>query len=231
MVLTCKIFLVRKENNLNILTMKLKGFKRELEEEVGGGRVKLVTEIRDLKINDKGLTGYLYRDYIFKYFFRGETKFAVATRKTKFIFHIYNEELYLVVFDKKIRANAVSNNLREALLLEPGGIVEAKITHETLKTLHEENPEATKVIFFDDVDIPNINKLSLYGPSLRDTSLYNEYLSHGKLWYVVFQEKSQEIVLGVTRNSVVTVFSKIDEETFEDYVLRKIIPLTKQEAS
>ncbi len=231
MVLTCKIFLVRKENNLNILTMKLKGFKRELEEEVGGGRVKLVTEIRDLKINDKGLTGYLYKDYIFKYFFRGETKFAVATRKTKFIFHIYDEELYLVVFDKKIRANAVSNNLREALLLEPGGIVEAKITHETLKTLHEENPEATKVIFFDDVDIPNINKLSLYGPSLRDTSLYNEYLSHGKLWYVVFQEKSQEIVLGVTRNSVVTVFSKIDEETFEDYVLRKIIPLTKQEAS
>ena len=47
------------------------------------------------------------------------------------------------------------------------------------------NPEDTKVTFFDNVDIPNINKLSLYGPDLVGTSLFEDYgnaVTYGTLW-------------------------------------------------
>jgi hypothetical protein len=56
-----------------------------------------------------------------------------------------------------------------------GVVVEARILPETLKEFHLNNLEDTKVIFFENMDIPNINKLSLYGPDIAGTSLFEEY--------------------------------------------------------
>jgi len=96
---------------------------------------------------------------------------------------------------------------------------------ETLRRFHEANPEDTKVIFFDGVDIPNINKLSLYGSGLADTSLYNDYLSHGAIWYIVFKSRRYGIVAGVTRSSVVTSFSEIQTPEFLGYIKEEVFPL------
>ena len=78
------------------------------------------------------------------------------------------------------------------------------------------------MVFFEDVDIPNVNKLSLYGSTLSTTSLYNEYLSHGKIWYIVVRSKKHDIVVGLTRDGVVTVFSRIDIPDFIDFVLTEV---------
>jgi len=60
---------------------------------------------------------------------------------------------------------------------------------------------------------------------LGDTSLYVDHLKHGKIWYVVLRSKRHGTVVGVTRNGVVTIFSKAKKEDFIDYVKDEIIGL------
>ena len=97
--------------------------------------------------------------------------------------------MFLSVFDKKSRANNIANEMSKALFMSLGQIVEARIQPETLKRFHEENFEMTKILFFDDIDLPNISKLSLYGEGLGSTTLYNDYLTHGKIWYAVVKSQ------------------------------------------
>ncbi|TEU15223.1 MAG: hypothetical protein E3I12_00640 [Hadesarchaea archaeon] len=126
---------------------------------------------------------------------------------------------------KKLLTDYVANKLSEILFIKTGAIVETKITHETLKNLHESNPRATKLIWFDEVDIPNVGKLALAGSALADTKLYRDYLEHGKIWYVVFGIQKRGLVVGMTRNCVVTLFSGIEQREFVDYVLDEVLPL------
>ncbi|MBI4362416.1 MAG: hypothetical protein HY558_04500 [Euryarchaeota archaeon] len=231
MVLAGKLFKLAEEAEPATLARKLKDFRREEQAEVDGKPVPLVTEIQELKRDPGMLTGFLCRDYVFTVRYRdvpvpvqatSRVKFALLPRKTK-----KSEETLLLVLDKKHRANAVAALFAEVAL---AGIVEARIPHETLKGLHESNPEATKVIFFDDIDIPNISKLSLYGHALAQTKLYTEYLKHGKIWYVVFENPprgpgGRPLTVGITRNSIVTLFSRVEEPEFMDYVREEVLPL------
>lgn len=105
------------------------------------------------------------------------------------------------------------------------GRFQARLSNETLKELHESNPQATKLIWFDDVDIPSVEKLCLAGSGLANTKLYHDYLQHGKIWYVVFEVQKRGIVVGITRNCVVTLFSKSTIEDFINYILEDFLKL------
>jgi hypothetical protein len=128
---------------------------------------------------------------------------------------------------KKLLTNHVANKISEIIYNETKAIVEVRISHETLKELHESNPQATKLIWFDDVDIPSIEKLCLAGSSLVDTKLYHDYLEHGKIWYVVFEAQKRKIVVGITRNCVITLFSKSNVEEFVNYLSEDFLKLIK----
>jgi hypothetical protein len=65
----------------------------------------------------------------------------------------------------------------------------------------------------------------LYGESLISTGKYEEYLAHGKIWYLVFSVKGANAVLGVTRNCVVVTFSRMSEAQFIQYVVENVFPL------
>jgi len=106
-----------------------------------------------------------------------------------------------------------------------GQVVEARIDPETLRKFHEANFEDTKVIFYSDVDLPNITKLSLYGAELGNTSLYSDYLTHGKLWYIVFKSKAYGYVFGLTRNCILTGFSRMELSEFKNFVNTQVFPL------
>ncbi|NWG10772.1 hypothetical protein HXY33_03345, partial [Candidatus Bathyarchaeota archaeon] len=76
------------------------------------------------------------------------------------------------------------------------------------------------------VDIPNVNKLSLYGPDLINTSLFGDYCKHGDLWYVVARSKEYGYVVGLTRDASVTIFNLTDKEKYLEYVTKEIYQLT-----
>jgi hypothetical protein len=75
------------------------------------------------------------------------------------------------------------------------------------------------------VDIPSVDKLCLAGSSLADTGLYREYLEHGRIWYVVFEARKRGVVVGITRNCVVTLFSKSTAEDFVRYIVEDFLAL------
>jgi hypothetical protein len=222
MVLAAKVFRVNEEIDLKSIARKLQNY--HVEEEAEEGK-KLVTEIIDLDLTGESLTGTYLKDSIIYINRRGEKTPAIITLEAPFKFSKYKDKLLLTIIGKKSWANHVANELSKIIFIAIGGIVEAKINPETLRRYHEENPESTKVIFFDNIDIPNISKLSLYGEDLKNTSLYTQYLSHGTIWYIVATSKKSGYVMGITRNCVITAFSKISQYDLLKFIEEEIYPL------
>jgi hypothetical protein len=229
MVLAGKLFRLSEPMDLDSVARRLKDFRQEESVEIEDRVFSALSEITDLDMRDDGLFGIFSQDKIFTTTYRGEIVPVPTTRQAPFHFSPHPTERHTMLFvqEKKDRSNNIANRLSEILFIEKGRIVEARITHETLKTLHESNPEATRIAFFDDVDLPNIDKLSLYGAGLADTPTYTEYLSHSKIWYVVYESRKQDFIVGITRNCVVTIFSRVEQEQIFDFVLQELVPLVE----
>jgi len=227
LVLAAKLFVVKEEGHLPLLATKLKNFKLEQEMSVEDKSFNLLSEITDISISKDTLEGTFSYDTVFLVNQRGNSIPVTRTFEAPFTFNLFGENLYLTIFEKKSRANNVANEMSKALFMSLGQIVEARIPPEVLKRFHEENFENTKILFFDSVDLPNISKLSLYGEALGTTTLYNDYLEHGQIWYAVVKSRKFGYVVGVTRNAVVTCFSRADMPEFKTYVKSEILPLLK----
>lgn len=233
MVLPVKVFEIKEKVDSALLLWKLKDFR---EEEVykpeNGKSLNLLTEILDLKSEKGVVTGVFSKDFVRENFFRREAVEMAVTEETPFWITTSGERSFLVVLApsvargvKKLLTNYVANKLSKALFINPQTILEVRISHETLKRLHESNPQATKLIWFDDVDIPGIEKLCLAGSDLTDSTLYHDYLQHGKIWYVVFEDQKHGMMVGITRNCVVTLFSKSSVDDFIKYVIDNLLGL------
>ena len=225
MVLAGKVFLVRENYDMDTLAEKLKAFRIETETSVEDKEFKLVSEIMDLNAGKGLLEGKFSFDTVFVVPHRGNSVPVPRTFEAPFSFNMHKERMFLTVYDKKNRANNIANEMSKAVFMSLGQVVEARIEPETLRKFHEANFGDTKVIFYSDVDLPNINKLSLYGAELGNTSLYSDYLKHGKLWYIVFTSKAYGYVFGLTRNCILTGFSKMELSEFKSFVGSQVFPL------
>jgi len=233
LVLPAKIFEIEEEAELGLMAWKLKDFREEETYQTEKGEtVKLVTEILDLKLEEDSIYGVFSMDSVRRRFYRRELVEAPVTEESPFWIKRFKGRTFMIVLApsvargvKKLLTSHVANKLSKVLFIKPHAIVEVRVPHETLKELHESNPMATKLIWFDDVDIPGIEKLCLAGSSLADTELYHDYLEHGKIWYVVFEVQKRGIVVGITRNCVVTLFSKSTTDEFINYILEDLLML------
>lgn len=212
---------------------RLKNFRDEESYETADGKtLTLVTEVLDVTYESNRVAGSFSRDYVLRRSFRRQVVETTTTEEAPFWITSFKDRTFLIVSApsvargvKKLLTNAVANTLAETLYDQIELIVEAKIPHETLKVLHESNPKATSLIWFDQVDIPSVSKLCLAGTGLAGTQLYNEYLRHGAIWYVVFEVQKRGIVVGITRSCVVTLFSKSSTADFIDYIVEDLLPL------
>ncbi|MCS7120949.1 MAG: hypothetical protein RMJ07_02275 [Nitrososphaerota archaeon] len=233
MVLPAKIFEIKEKVDLVFIAQKLKNFREEEPYHTETGhQINLRTEILDLKLQGDLLSGVFTQDFVGTRFFRREPIETPVTEEAPFWIKPFGNRLFLIILApsvargiKKLLTGAVANKLSKILFIKIGAIVESRITHETLKVLHESNPAATKLIWFDEVDIPGVQKLCLAGSDIADTELYHEYLKHGRIWYVVFEVQKRGIVVGITRNCVVTLFSKSTVDEFIKYIQEDILRL------
>ena len=236
MVQPAKIFEVKEKADLGLIVWKLKDFREEERYETENGEtINLVTEILDLKSKDDSISGVFSKDFIRKRFYKRKLVETPVTEEAPFWVRPFKDRVFMIVLApsvargvKKLLTNYVANKLSKVLFIEPQAIVEVKISHKTLKELHESNPQATKLIWFDEVDIPGVEKLCLAGSDLADTSLYRDYVEHGKIWYVVFEAQKRESVVGITRNCVVTLFSRGTTEEFMNYIQEDLLMLIEQ---
>jgi hypothetical protein len=236
LVLPAKIFEIKEEANLGVIIGKLKDFhEEELYETEKGETINLVTEVLDLKQTGNTILGIFSKDFVYRRFYKRQLVEAPVTEESSFWIKPFNGRVFIIVSApsvargvKKLLTNYVANKLSKVLFITSNAIVEVNISHTTLKELHESNPQATKLIWFDGVDIPGIEKLCLAGSDLSNTRLYYDYLEHGKIWYVVFEVQKRGIVVGITRNCVVTLFSKSTVEEFINYILEDLLMLIEK---
>jgi hypothetical protein len=225
MVVAGKIFRLAEQLPVADVAVKLDGYRTEEAYEEGDYNFALVTEVAGLLPKENTLSGVYSHDYVMHVFHRGKTAPLPRTVEALFSFAQVEDGTFLTIVEKKRVANFVANKLSEILFDKVGGVVQARIPPETLRDFHLKNPEDTKITFFDNVDIPNVNKLSLYGPDLINASLFEDYMKHGDLWYVVARSKETGYVVGVTRDASVTIFNSADKSKYLEYVNKEIYPI------
>ncbi len=233
LVLPAKIFEIKEKVDLGLMVGKLKDFREEeLYEIKNGETINLVSEILDLKLEGGTISGVFSKDFIRRRFYKRELLETPVTEESPFWIKPFKDRVFIIVSApsvargiRKLLTNYVANKLSKVLFIISHAIVEARVSHTTLKELHEMNPQSTKLIWFDEVDIPGVEKLCLAGSDLADSQLYQDYLEHGKIWYVVFEVHKHGIVVGITRNCVVTLFSKSTIEEFVNYILEDLLTL------
>jgi hypothetical protein len=227
MVVAGKVFRLLESLSLDEVASRLEGYRVEEPYEEGDYKFTLVTEVVGLlpKPEESMLRGVYSHDYVIHVFHRGKVAPLPRTVEALFSFSKLEDATFLTVVEKKRLANFIANKLSEILFDRVGGIVEARIPPETLREFHLKNPEDTKITFFDNVDIPNVNKLSLYGPDLVNTSLFEDYCKHGDLWYIVARAREYGYVVGITRDASVTIFNITDKEKYLEYVVKEVYPL------
>ncbi len=225
MVVAGKVFRLLEPLSIAEIASRLEGYKVEEPYEEGDYKFTLVSEVVGLLPKENMLRGVYSHDYVMHIFHRGKVMPMPRTVEALFSFSQQENVTFLTVVEKKRLANFIANKLSEILFEKLGGVLEARIPPETLREFHLKNPEDTKITFFDNVDIPNVNKLSLYGPDLINTSLFEDYCRRGDLWYVVARSKEYGYVVGVTRDASVTIFNLTDKERYLEYVVKEIYPL------
>ncbi|RLE95872.1 MAG: hypothetical protein DRJ55_00965 [Thermoprotei archaeon] len=225
MVLAFKVFEVIEPRDLGILASKLRDVAIIEEAEIDGRTVETGIAVRELQLEEDKLRGVFEESFVATFRYRDEYFKVPISVETPFEFYVHGDRVFLILEAKKQRANRLAGFVGEIVSAKKGSVVEAELSHETLKAMYESNPEGTKVIFFDNVRLPGIEKLSLYGEQLANTELYQKYLQLGTIWYIVY-ETEEGIVIGVTRNCVVTVFSRVDPETALEIIRERIIPKT-----
>ena len=222
-----KVFVSTEYLPLTDISVGLEGFKVEETFEEGEAEFDLVTEVANLSLVEDVLTGLYSYDYVVHNYHRGRVTASPATKEVLFAFTDLEDLVYLTVVEKKEIANRVANRLSQVAFGEMGVIVEARILPETLKEFHLANPESTSVIFFENMDIPNINKLSLYGPDLTRTSLFNEYAARGDPWYILTRSRKHGHTVGLVRDGSVTIFNTVDQGQYLQYVKDEVLPMTQ----
>lgn len=197
----------------------------ELEDE----ETQLVTEVIDLEQVEDTVTGVFTRDFMRERVYRRRTRMTPETEEAPFWIVPHEGRHFLVVMAPSV-ARGVKKMLSNHVAVKIGDILnvdirESRITSETLQRLHEGNPKATNLIWFDNVDIPSVNKLCLSGEGIADTGLYKDYIDHGMIWYVVFTSLAKGYTVGVTRSAVVTNFSKSTVDEYIAFVREDILKL------
>ncbi len=233
MVLPAKIFEIKEDAIPRDMLESIREFRHEEPYELAdGGELGLVTQILDLEQDESLISGVFSKDILREQFYRRRITETPTTEEAPFWITHHEERSFLIVMApsvargvKKLLSNHVANSLSEILYGKVGFIVESRIPNETLRNLHESNPQATNLIWFDDVDIPGVNKLCLAGEGLSDTNLYKEYLDHGKIWYVVFEAKKRGVTVGITRSCVVTLFSRSTVDEFIQLLSEDVLGL------
>jgi hypothetical protein len=226
MVVAGKVFRLSEPLSVPEIASGLEGYRTEESYEEGDYKFTLLTEVVGLLPKENMLRGVYSHDYVIHVFHRGKVAPLPRTVEALFSFVQAGDTTFLTVVEKKRLADFIANKLSEILFEKMGGVLEARIPPEALREFHLKNPEDTKITFFDNVDIPNVNKLSLYGPDLINTSLFEDYCKHGDLWYVVARSKEYGYVVGVTRDASVTIFNLTDKERYLEYVTKDIYQLT-----
>ncbi len=222
-MLAGKLFKINTDQSLAFIAEKLSSFKITREDEETHTQLNFEFSVNGY--DDNYLDGIIYYDKIIKVGTKEGFKPEVSTMKVQFFIRKIQGYNFLFILAKKPLANYLANEFSKAVFIRPGFVVEARIDPNIFLDYYNKSLEETRVAYFDQIDIPNVNVLALYGDALSQTDLFKMYQEHGLLWYIVVRAKSISQIIGLTRNCVITMFSKGTVEDIVKYAFDEVAPL------
>ncbi|MGC8568734.1 MAG: hypothetical protein ACP5LW_01850 [Nitrososphaeria archaeon] len=222
-MLAGKLFRINTDQGTDFIARKLSEFKVVREDEET--HLQLTLEFSVDRFDETSLEGKIFYDKIIRIGTKEGPKPAVSTSRIPFYVRRIDDYYFLLILAKKPVANYLANEFSKAVFIRPGFVVEARIDPEIFLDYYNKNLEEMKVAYFDQVDIPNVNVLALYGNALSQTDLFKMYQEHGLLWYIVVKAKSISQIIGLTRNCVITMFSRGTAEQLVQYAFDEVTPL------
>ncbi len=222
-MLAGKLFKINTDQSIPFIAQKLSSFKVTKEDEET--QLSLNFEFSVNELDEEHLSGLIYYDRPVKIGTKEGFKYVVSTVKIPYYVRKVEGIMFLLILAKKPLANALANEFSKAVFIRPGFVTEARIDPKIFLEYYNQSLEETRVAYFDQVDIPNVNVLALYGDALSQTDLFKMYQEHGLLWYIVVRAKSISQIIGLTRNCVITMFSKGTAEELVKYAFEEVAPL------
>jgi len=186
-----------------------------------------ITERFEASVEDTGeIVGYYYYDVMHEYIHHTDSIYAPETKVVIFYLWTQGEVSYLLIVAPKIVANKTAQKFVE-ILEAVGDLTEARLSGEVLREYAEAH-EKTSIAFFDNIDLVNMEKATLYageGGHVAQTTLWGDYLSHGIPWYIMGREKSHGYTVGLVRDGSVCIFNNIDPRIYYEFVKDEVIDM------
>ncbi|MFQ1021539.1 hypothetical protein [Tardisphaera saccharovorans] len=222
MVVSGKLFLIIKPMPIDEIARRLSGYRVSQEPPPGAPQdFKFVTEVKALSRRGASLTGVISYDSVIDVNQHGQVIKVPKTYEAPFLFTPYSSRMYLTVVAKKWRANAIAKKINDIIFVEKN-VVPMSVPPRLMASMIAQKTEDQVVTFFD--GIQSVDKLSLYGESLSESALYENYYKSGGIWYTVARSKRYGQIVGLGRNGVVVAFSLKEVDKFFDYVEDEVIP-------
>ncbi len=221
---TGKLYLYTPEYEPSEMVKKLEGYNKETIEMYCTENIALGTRIINVEVSHERVMGFYEKDAVEIKQYRGVDRATPYTKSAKFIFFMEEENPYLVVLGNKGLADTIANELSILLHEQTGYILEPILNLRGIRELYERG-EATKVIFFDDVEIPNLDKATIYGTNLIQTDFYGRFIDVGNPWWVIYKHRSTEMVVGIHKKALICIFSTCTEAEYLEYITENVVPL------
>jgi len=227
MPISAKIFLYREDLALEGIAEALKGWREEETYEVPGDTYDLLANVENVEYDEEELHGIYMYDSVTVHTWRGAVRPTPFTTEAPFVFTEQEGQRFVIIMAPKSVANRVANRLSTIIHDEQGTIVEPMIRTDSFDDF-QAGTDATKIMLFDDIDIPNMDKGTLYGDNVQQTDFYGNFVAHGRPWYMVSKTKQRGWTVGIVRDGTIVVFNTVDGEAFVEFLKEKIFPMTRR---
>jgi len=217
-----KIFIVPDEKNLDEIELSIENFKEVTRDE--DLALDLINDISHLQRTEFEVRGNYNYDYTVSHYYRGSFNISPVTQVCPFTFLQDEEKIWLIVYCSKGIADRVANKLSEIIYDKVGEIKLARIRSKEIDGYLKENYE-TRVFFIEDMDVPSINKSTLYGKDFIQTALFSELRGSGTPRYVVTKSKARGYTVGIVNDGAIVLFNQVDTIEFQSFLEAEILPI------
>lgn len=221
-----KLFKARSVGSPEEVYSKLDGYMTSDKFETELTNINLVTNIEDLQIHQDGVDGVFRYDYVATLINRNGVTEVPVTQDCPFriLWDEHDKALaWILVLVKKSNANRVAVSLGSILNAD---VREADIYSADMNAYITRNFK-TKIVLFDNMDLPGVNKNTIYGEELVQTTLFNEMSEHGTPKWIVTESELHGYTVGLGGDVGVTIYNNVENLEYINFVVKEILPLVK----
>ena len=187
---------------------------------------RLKTSFESVKSDGDQASGNVVHDIVITIPYRDTVQHVRTTTEGIFVFDMESKmRPHLFIFGGE--QDTISGVLDTAIFGGDRGIAFTSIS--PAKILQFTKAHAAKILWasFKGLNIPNLNKSSLWGPDLATTQDYERYCAHGQNHYVMIELKGQHWVVAIGSDGKAIMYSKVDQADFLQFLKSEVVPILK----